>query len=142
MALIALTAGPACAAAPPTFATAIAAPAAQAPTDQTPEVGSIGPATPTSPEASPTDQTLDTFGPSAPGDQNLDLKNVGAPVAETSPDAPPGHRLLHGRATYAGLPEPAGWLLMLFGVAMIGAALRGFVMANRALAKLQPEDQD
>ncbi len=41
-----------------------------------------------------------------------------------------------------GLPEPAIWVLMLIGVAMIGGALRGFVVTNRNLARLQPEDPD
>ncbi len=31
---------------------------------------------------------------------------------------------------------------MMIGVGMIGGALRGFVVANRALAKLQPDQLD
>lgn len=42
---------------------------------------------------------------------------------------------------YGGLPEPASWALIVIGFGMIGAALRGFVMANRKLAKLQSEDE-
>ncbi len=41
---------------------------------------------------------------------------------------------------YGRLPEPASWALMLIGFGMIGAALRGFIVANRRLARLQPED--
>jgi hypothetical protein len=41
-----------------------------------------------------------------------------------------------------GLPEPASWALMLIGFGMIGGALRGFVLANRRLAKLQPEETE
>jgi hypothetical protein len=44
------------------------------------------------------------------------------------------------RVRYGRLPEPASWALMLIGFGMIGAALRGFVVANRRLARLQPED--
>lgn len=41
---------------------------------------------------------------------------------------------------YGGLPEPASWALILIGFAMIGGAFRGFVVANRRLARLQPDD--
>jgi hypothetical protein len=44
------------------------------------------------------------------------------------------------RVRYGHLPEPASWALMLIGFGMIGAALRGFVVANRRLARLQSED--
>ena len=44
------------------------------------------------------------------------------------------------RVRYGRLPEPASWVLMLIGFGMIGGALRGFVVANRRLARLQPED--
>lgn len=47
---------------------------------------------------------------------------------------------LVNRVRYGRLPEPASWALMLIGFAMIGGALRGFVVANRRLARLQPED--
>lgn len=43
---------------------------------------------------------------------------------------------------YGRLPEPASWALILIGFGMIGGALRGFVVANRRLAKLQPEDTE
>jgi hypothetical protein len=46
------------------------------------------------------------------------------------------------RVRYGRLPEPASWALMLIGFGMIGGALRGFVVANRRLARLQPEDGD
>ena len=41
---------------------------------------------------------------------------------------------------YGGLPEPASWALMLIGFGMIGGALRGFMIANRRLAGLQPDE--
>jgi PEP-CTERM motif len=44
------------------------------------------------------------------------------------------------RVRYGRLPEPASWALLLIGFGMIGAALRGFVVANRRLARLQPEE--
>jgi hypothetical protein len=60
--------------------------------------------------------------------------------------APPhpvtGFRALVARVRDGGLPEPASWALMLIGFGMIGGALRGFVVANRRLAGLQPEDAD
>ena len=46
------------------------------------------------------------------------------------------------KVRYGRLPEPASWALMLIGFGMIGGALRGFVVANRRLARLQPEDTD
>jgi len=46
------------------------------------------------------------------------------------------------RIHYGGLPEPASWGLILVGFGMIGGALRGFIVANRRLARLQPSDQD
>jgi len=47
---------------------------------------------------------------------------------------------IFNQVRYGHLPEPASWALMLIGFGMIGAALRGFVVANRRLARLQPED--
>lgn len=41
-----------------------------------------------------------------------------------------------------GRPSPTSWLLLVIGVGMIGGALRGFIVANRALARLQPEERD
>lgn len=41
-----------------------------------------------------------------------------------------------------GRPSPTSWLLLVIGVGMIGGALRGFIMANRALARLQPEERE
>jgi len=46
---------------------------------------------------------------------------------------------LVNRVRYGRLPEPASWALILIGFGMIGAALRGFVVANRRLARLQPD---
>lgn len=41
-----------------------------------------------------------------------------------------------------GRPSPTSWLLLVIGVGMIGGALRGFIVANRALARLQPDERD
>lgn len=38
------------------------------------------------------------------------------------------------------LPEPSQWALILVGFAMIGAALRGFMVTNRRLARLREEE--
>ena len=46
------------------------------------------------------------------------------------------------RIRYGGLPEPASWALMVLGFGMIGGALRGFFVASRRMARLQPEDQE
>ncbi len=68
---------------------------------------------------------------------------VDAPVAirpiGPSSDATHGPRR---NAANDGLTEPGNWLLMVIGVAMIGGALRGFVVANRRLARLQPGQLD
>jgi hypothetical protein len=56
--------------------------------------------------------------------------------------APTGFRALVARVRDGGLPEPASWALMLIGFGMIGGALRGFIVANRRLAGLQPEDTE
>jgi hypothetical protein len=45
-------------------------------------------------------------------------------------------------AFLSSLPEPADWVLMLIGFGVIGAALRGFVVTNRRLARLQAEESD
>ena len=51
-----------------------------------------------------------------------------------------GAALFGARFAYGGLPAPASWLLMVIGFGMIGAALRGFVIAHRAIARLQPDE--
>jgi hypothetical protein len=79
-------------------------------------------------------------GPAAPG-QDLDLGGARATTA-AKPGSPHARGLHRSDAAYGGLPEPASWLLMLIGVGMIGGALRGFVVANRALRKLQPDDAE
>jgi hypothetical protein len=56
--------------------------------------------------------------------------------------SPTGLRALVERVRDGGLPEPASWALMLIGFGMIGGALRGFIVANRRLAGLQPEDTE
>lgn len=66
-------------------------------------------------------------------------------VAGSHAKAAPAHGALGvwdfvNRVRYGHLPEPASWALMLIGFGMIGGALRGFVVANRRLARLQPED--
>jgi hypothetical protein len=87
----------------------------------------------------------------APGDLDAQAADSGAlPLAqfargEIKPPATPGptgFRALVARVRDGGLPEPASWALMLIGFGMIGGALRGFIVANRRLAGLQPEDAD
>ncbi len=46
------------------------------------------------------------------------------------------------KVRYGGLPEPASWALILIGFGMIGGAVRGFVVANRRLSRLQPEEPE
>ena len=43
---------------------------------------------------------------------------------------------------YGHLPEPASWALLLLGFGMIGGTLRGFIVTNRRLARLQPEPDE
>ena len=49
---------------------------------------------------------------------------------------------LFNRVRYGGLPEPASWALILIGFGMIGGAVRGLVVANRRIARLQPKDSE
>ena len=51
-----------------------------------------------------------------------------------------GGRGLFGRNGRGSLPEPATWALFIIGFGMIGAAIRGLVVANRRLAKLRSDD--
>jgi hypothetical protein len=46
------------------------------------------------------------------------------------------------RVRYDGLPEPASWALVLVGFGMIGGALRGFMLANRRLARLRADEAE
>jgi hypothetical protein len=65
---------------------------------------------------------------------------VGAPVGQAKA---PGHALVDARDVQPiGRPSPTSWLLLVIGVGMIGGALRGFIVANRALARLQPDERD
>ena len=86
---------------------------------------------------------------------DLPLDAVAAPPATPLPLSPvaggaqaPAHRGPFGfwelinQVRYGGLPEPASWTLMLIGFGMIGGALRGFMIANRRLAGLQPIEAD
>lgn len=67
---------------------------------------------------------------------------VGADAKASAGRGPQGLWGIFSRARDGGLPEPASWALMLIGFGMIGGALRGFIVANRRLARLQPEDPD
>jgi hypothetical protein len=56
---------------------------------------------------------------------------------------PDGDTVVDSRAVQPiGRPSPTSWLLLVVGVGMIGGALRGFIVANRALARLQPDERD
>jgi hypothetical protein len=46
-----------------------------------------------------------------------------------------------GALGFGALPEPAAWVLILVGTAMICGALRGLIMANRRLARLRDNDE-
>lgn len=48
----------------------------------------------------------------------------------------------HSDVDYGGLPPAERWTLMLVGFGMIGGAIRGFIVAHRALRKLQPDGED
>ena len=67
-----------------------------------------------------------------------------AHVGAKPPAAPQRFGVLDlvNRVRFGRLPEPASWALILIGFGMIGAALRGFVLANRRLARLQPDDAE
>ena len=41
---------------------------------------------------------------------------------------------------FGSLSEPSAWALAIVGVALIGGALRGLIMANRRLSRLRSED--
>jgi hypothetical protein len=63
-------------------------------------------------------------------------------LADTS-DASRAEAILGARNGQSiGRPSPTSWFLLVIGVGMIGGALRGFIVANRALARLQPDDLD
>lgn len=87
---------------------------------------------------------------------DLDLNGpngLGAPQVDALPlsqfaggggvsHARPGIWSLLTKVRYGGLPEPASWALILIGFGMIGGAVRGFVVANRRLSRLQPEEPE
>lgn len=70
----------------------------------------------------------------------LPLSRFAGSHAKPAPAHAAGVWDIVNRVRYGRLPEPASWALMVIGFGMIGAALRGFVVANRRLARLQPED--
>ncbi len=81
--------------------------------------------------------------PGAPALDALPLSQVaGADSHAATPAAHPSLWDFVARVRDGGLPEPASWALILIGFGMIGAALRGLVIANRRLARLQPEDAE
>jgi hypothetical protein len=72
----------------------------------------------------------------------LPLSQVAGGAEATSGPGRPSLWDLINQVRYGGLPEPASWALMLIGFGMIGGVLRGFMIANRRLAGLQPENVD
>jgi hypothetical protein len=74
--------------------------------------------------------------------QPLPLSQVAGGSVATPASAPMSLGDLINQIRYGGLPEPASWALMLIGFGMIGGALRGFMIANRRLAGLQPEEAE
>jgi len=66
-----------------------------------------------------------------------------APVDVAQSDSANSDPVIASRSVQTiGRPSPTSWLLLVIGVGMIGGALRGFIVANRALARLQPEERD
>jgi hypothetical protein len=65
---------------------------------------------------------------------------LAVPLADSAGRSDSAAVLASRGADVGGLPSPASWLLLVIGVGMIGGALRGFIVANRALARLQPEE--
>jgi hypothetical protein len=64
-------------------------------------------------------------------------------AGEAKPAGPHGFDMKDflARVRDEGLPEPASWALILLGFAMIGGALRGYVVASRRLARLREADE-
>jgi hypothetical protein len=84
---------------------------------------------------------LANLGPDAETDA-LPLSQFAGSHAKPAPAHSEGVWGIVDKVRYGRLPEPASWALMLIGFGMIGAALRGFIVANRRLARLQPEDTE
>jgi hypothetical protein len=81
----------------------------------------------------------------APAADALPLSKLGRDGLDPKTPTSDAQRMVLGflkRAKSGGLPEPASWALILIGFGMIGGAVRGFVVANRRLAKLQPEETE
>jgi hypothetical protein len=74
------------------------------------------------------------------GTDVLPLSQFEGSHAKPAPPRGAGVWDIVNKVRYGRLPEPASWALMLIGFGMIGAALRGFIVANRRLARLQPEE--
>ena len=64
-----------------------------------------------------------------------------AAAAAAAPE-PKGPMAFLAKLTPKGVPAPATWILVLVGVAMIGAAVRGLWTANRNLARLRVGDEE
>ena len=72
-----------------------------------------------------------------------DLDNpvaIAGPPTETPPATDPPRTTAPAKSAMGWLPEPATWVLLLIGLAMIGFALRGLVAARRRLTKLENLD--
>lgn len=120
--------------------------------------GLAGDAATPPPWENPTPGTLE--GDHDPGNalnrSDLDLNGpngLGAPQVDALPlsqfaggggasHARPGIWDFLTKVRYGGLPEPASWALILIGFGMIGGAVRGFVVANRRLSRLQPDEPE
>lgn len=77
---------------------------------------------------------------------NADTDPGGSLANITADIAPAGQAADPAKPTPAKgmgwLPEPATWLLLLIGLAMIGFALRGLVAARRRLTRLEESETE
>ncbi|HWD67795.1 MAG TPA: hypothetical protein VG227_07530 [Caulobacteraceae bacterium] len=97
----------------------------------------------------PSDDTNGSFTPvGVIGGRSVNAdSDPGGPLANITPDvAPAGQAAEPGKApsvkAMGWLPEPATWLLLLIGLAMIGFALRGLVAARRRLTRLEETETE
>ncbi|HEY1414984.1 MAG TPA: hypothetical protein VGF42_03770 [Caulobacteraceae bacterium] len=97
----------------------------------------------------PSDDTNGSFTPvGVIGGRSVNADaDPGGPLANISPDiVPAGKAGDPAKPTpvrnMGWLPEPATWLLLLIGLAMIGFALRGLVAARRRLTRLEETETE
>jgi len=120
----------------------------------------VGPGTARADDAA-TSSWSDANASSQPAESNLDFNGLSARTQDLAPAATasngqvavPLSRLgespigsdaapaaADAKTSALGLGGPQAWGLVVIGVGLIGAAIRGFLVANRRLAKLRAED--